>query len=84
MDGRRIYLFIFFWENIRGFFLFLLLNVFSYQGTDLFFFHYQQAKNRTHKSKIDPKIDTFCQVDIRDLAILGVEKDVFWTFSKFF
>ena len=33
---------------------------------------------------MDPKIDTFGQVDIRDLAILGVEKVVFWTFSKLF
>ena len=33
---------------------------------------------------MDPKIDTFCQIDICDLAILGVEKVVFWTFSKFF
>ena len=33
---------------------------------------------------MDPKIDTFGQVDIRDLAILGVEKTVFWTFSKLF
>ena len=32
---------------------------------------------------MDPKIDTVCHVDIRDLAILVVEKDVFWTFSKF-
>ena len=33
---------------------------------------------------MDPKVDTFGQVDIRDLAILGVEKVVFWTFSKLF
>ena len=33
---------------------------------------------------MDLKIDTFCQIDIRDLAILGVEKVVFWIFSKFF
>ena len=33
---------------------------------------------------MDPKIDTFGQVDIHDLAILGVEKTVFWTFSKLF
>ena len=33
---------------------------------------------------MDPKIGTFGQVDIRDLAILGVEKTVFWTFSKLF
>ena len=45
---------------------------------------YQQAKNRARRSKMDPKIDTFCQVDIRDLAILGVEKVVFSTFSKLF
>ena len=44
----------------------------------------QQAKNRARRAKMDPKIDTFGQVDIRDLAILGVEKTVFWTFSKLF
>ena len=43
----------------------------------LFFFQYQEAKNRGHRSKIDPKIDTFCQIDIRDFAILGAEKVVF-------
>ena len=31
---------------------------------------------------MDPKIATFGQVDIRDLATFGVEKVVFWTFSK--
>ena len=45
---------------------------------------YQQAKNRARRSKMDPKIDTFCQVDTRVLAILGVEKVVFWTFSELF
>ena len=33
---------------------------------------------------MDPKIDTFCQIDISDLAILGVKKVDFWTFSKLF
>ena len=33
---------------------------------------------------MDPKIDTFGQVGTRVLAILGVEKVVFWTFSKLF
>ena len=33
---------------------------------------------------MDPKIDTFGQIDIPDLAIFGVEKVVFWTISKFF
>ena len=45
---------------------------------------YQQAKNRARRSKMDPKIDTFGQVDIRDLAIFLVEKVVFSTFSKLF
>ena len=39
---------------------------------------------RGRRSKIDSKIDTFGQFDTRDLAILGVQKIVFWTFSKFF
>ena len=47
-------------------------------------FWYQQVKNRARSPKMDQKIDTFGQVDIRDLAILGVEKVVFWTFSKLF
>ena len=32
---------------------------------------------------MDPKIGTFGHIDTRDLAILGVKKIVFWTFSKF-
>ena len=43
-------------------------------------FWYQQGKNRARRAKMDPKNDTFGQVGIRDLAILGVEKTVFWTF----
>ena len=33
---------------------------------------------------MDPKNDTFGQVDTRDLAILGVEKVAFWTLTKLF
>ena len=33
---------------------------------------------------MDPKIDTFGQIDIGVLAILVVEKVVLWTFSKSF
>ena len=33
---------------------------------------------------MDPKIDTFGQIDIRVLAILGVEKVDFSTFPKLF
>ena len=33
---------------------------------------------------MDPKNDAFCQVDTRFLAIFGVEKVVFSTFSKLF
>ena len=54
------------------------------RGIDLIFFQYQQPQNRARRSKIDPKIDTFCQIDIRDLAFLVDEKIFFWTFSKFF
>ena len=50
----------------------------------LLLFCYQQGKNRAASSKMDPKIDTFGQVDICVLAKLGVEKVVFWTFSKLF
>ena len=31
---------------------------------------------------MDPKIDTFCQVNIRDLAILRVEKSRFLDFFE--
>ena len=47
-------------------------------------FWYQKCKNRARRAKMDPKIDTFGQVDIHDLAILGVKKVIFWTFSKLF
>ena len=67
------------------FFFLFFLNVFSYQGERfLQNFWCQQAKNRARRAKMDPKIDTFGQFDTRDLAILGVKKIVFWTFSKFF
>ena len=33
---------------------------------------------------MDPKIDTFCQIDISDLAILGVNKSHFLDFYKDF
>ena len=32
---------------------------------------------------MDPQIDTLCQIDIRDLFILGVKKVVSWLFPKF-
>ena len=80
----RIYLFNFFLGKNASFFSFFF-NVFSYWGERFYyFFQYQQAKNRARRSKMDPKIDTFGQVDIRVLAILGVKKVVLWTFSKLF
>ena len=55
------------------------------EGNDFnFFFQCQRPKNRARRPKMDPKIDTFDQVDMRVLAILGVKKVVFWTFSKLF
>ena len=44
----------------------------------------QQGNITARRSKMDPKIDTFCQIDTRVSAILWVEKVVFWTFSKLF
>ena len=77
--GGHIYLFKIFGKNLDIFFLYLAIR-----GNDFnFFFQYQQAKNIARKSKIDSKIDTFSQIDIRDFATLGVEKVFFWTFSKF-
>ena len=63
--------------------IFYFVNVFSYHGERfLQIFWCQQGKIRACRPKIDPQIDTFVQVDIRFLAILGVEKVVFWTFSR--
>ena len=49
-----------------------------------FFFSTKTAKYSARRAKIEPKIDTFCSIGIRDLAILQVEKVVFWTLSKVF
>ena len=60
------------------------LDVFSHWGEQfLQIFRYQQGKNRARRPKMDPKIDTFGQVDIR-VFILGIENIVFWTFSNLF
>ena len=75
---------IFLRRNRVYFYFFFFFNLLSYKGERFFFFHHQQAKNRARRSTMDPKIDTFCQIDISDLAILGVKKVVFWTFSKIF
>ena len=45
---------------------------------------HKKGKNRARRTKMDPKIDTFGQIDIRVLAILGVEKVDFSTFPKLF
>ena len=81
--GGRIYLY-FFKKNFVIFFVHFFFMCLAIRGNDYFFFQYQQAKNRIRTAKIDQKIDTFCQVDTRDLAILWVKKIVFWTFSKLF
>ena len=68
--------------HIRSIFFF---NVFNYQREQFnFFFQYKTAKYSARRAKIEPKIDTFCSIGIRDLAILQVEKVVFWTLSKVF
>ena len=41
-----------------------------------------QGKICASRSKIDPNIDPFRHMDMRLLAILVVQKIVFWTFSK--
>ena len=43
-----------------------------------------KAKIELVERKWTQKIDTFGQIDIRVLAILGVEKVDFWTFPKLF
>ena len=42
----------------------------------------QQAKNRARRAKMDPKINTFGQVDIRVLALFGGRKSRFLDFLK--
>ena len=71
------------WKKCEFFFFAFFKNIFS-GGTIIIFFHDQQAKNRARRSKMEPKIDTFCHVDTRVLGIFGIKKDVFWTFSKLF
>ena len=51
------------------------------RGNDLFFFTTNMPK--IELVGLDTKIDTFCQIDIRDLAIVVVEKILFGTFTKF-
>ena len=70
-------------EKMWVFFFAFFSNIFS-GGTIIIFFHDQQVKNRARRSKMEPKIDTFCHVDTRVLGIFGIKKDVFWTFSKLF
>ena len=84
--GRRAYKWFCVFENFKPtFFLCFFSNVFSYQGEHLKnFFWYQKVNFRASRSKMDPKIDTFGQFDTCDLAISGVKKIVFWTFSKLF
>ena len=86
MDGWTAYLTLKFFRCEKiSFKNIFFLNVFSYQGESfLKNFWCQRGKNRARRSKMDPKIDTFGQVDIRVLAILGVEKVDFWTFPKLF
>ena len=50
------------------------------RGNDFIFFHCQQAKNRARGSKMDPKIDTFCQVECFDH--FGFRKSSFLDFIK--
>ena len=55
------------------------------RGNDFnFFFSTKKAKIELLDRKWTQKSTLFGQVDIRDLAILGVEKVVFWTFSNMF
>ena len=61
----------FFFGKTQGFFLFFLMSL-AIRGTVYFFFLYQEAKNRARRSKMNPKMTLLCQIDIRDLAILGV------------
>ena len=49
-----------------------------------FFIVYQKVKNCVSRSTSAPKTDTFGHIGIRDLANLGVDNVVFWTFVKFF
>ena len=61
-------------------------NVFSYYGEHFFIFFilWQQDNFMARRLKMDIKLDTFGHIDTRVLAILGVKKVDFWTFSKLF
>ena len=75
MDGRAYLPFPkFFGKKIELFFFIFFKCLQLSGGTILNFFQYQQAKNRARRANMDPKIDTFCQVDTRDLSILGSKK----------
>ena len=55
------------------------------RGNDFnFFFYYQKVENRARRSIMESKIHSFCQIDMCELAILGIEKVVFSAFSKIF
>ena len=75
----------FFGEKTQYFFSFIFLNVFRYQGTwFLFFSGPNKAILELKNQKWVQKLTIFDQIDIHVLAILGVQKVVFWTFSKLF
>ena len=62
---------------------FLFLYIATMGNDYIFFFQYKQAKNIARKLKIDSKIDTFCQIDIRDFATLGSKKSFSGLFRSF-
>ena len=64
------------------FFLLFLMSL-NIRGERFWFlFQYQRAKNRARGPKIDPQIDTFSIVDVRDLTIFVVKNVVFLTFLR--
>ena len=65
------------------FFSFFLMCI-TIWGNEFNFFLHKRVINSARRVKIDPKVGTFCRIGIRDLAILGVKKVVFWRFSKLF
>ena len=84
--GGQAYKWFCFFENcIPTFKNIFFSNVFSYQGEHISFFVFGKRINfRAYRSKKDPKIDTFGQIDSSVLAIMGYKKVNSWTLSQFF
>ena len=71
------------WKKHKVFGLFFYKSL-VIRGNDFYFFKYLKSKHSACRTAIVPKIDTLAILTSEICAILGVDKVVFWTFSKFF